>query len=56
MMPLVFTPTTLGDRLNFGFTYRPSLIRPDRAGEMADYFIRRLQAIAAGSLDIAAGK
>lgn len=46
MMPLVFTPTTLEDRLNLGFTYRPSLIPAEKAAEMAAYFIERLRALA----------
>jgi NRPS condensation-like uncharacterized protein len=46
MMPLVFTPTTLGDHLNLGFTYRPSLIPTDRADEMARHFIDRLHSLA----------
>jgi hypothetical protein len=46
MMPVVFTPTTLGENLNLGFTYRPSLIPLERAGEMARHFIHRLNALA----------
>jgi hypothetical protein len=49
MMPLVFTPTTLGDRLNLGFTYRPSLISAEKAAEMAGYFTQRLRALAASA-------
>jgi hypothetical protein len=46
IMPLVFTPTTLGDRLQFGLTYRPSVIPPDRAARMANHFVERLRALA----------
>jgi hypothetical protein len=46
MMPLVFTPTTLGDHLHFGFTYRPSLIPRDRAAEMTEHFAQGLKALA----------
>ena len=48
MMPLVFTPTTLGDRLHFGLTYRPSLIAPPIADQMAAYFTQRLTTLANG--------
>jgi hypothetical protein len=47
MMPLVFTPTTLGDHLHFGLTYRPSLIAPPQACEMAAHFTQRLRSLAA---------
>jgi len=40
MMPVVFTPTTLGQNLNLGLTYRPSLIPEDRAQQMATDFIQ----------------
>jgi hypothetical protein len=46
MMPLVFTPTTLGDRLNLGFTYRPSVISVEKAEDAAAFFIQRLRALA----------
>lgn len=42
MMPLVFTPTTLGRRLNFGLTCRNSLVLPDAATQMARRFAQRL--------------
>jgi hypothetical protein len=48
MMPLVFTPTTLGNRLHVGLTYRPSLIAPSIADQMAAYFTQRLTALANG--------
>jgi len=46
MMPLVFTPTTLGDQLRFGLTYRPSVIPPGDAAKMAELFRNRLKTIA----------
>lgn len=46
MMPLVFTPTTLGDHLHVGLTYRPSLIEPEHACRMASEFRERLRTIA----------
>jgi hypothetical protein len=46
MMPAVFTPTTLGQNLNLGLTYRPSLIPPDRAQQMAEHFVNRLRLLA----------
>lgn len=46
MMPLVFTPTTLGQHLHFGLTYRPALIPPDQAQNMASFFLNRLRQIA----------
>jgi hypothetical protein len=49
MMPLVFTPTTLGEHLHFGLTYRPSLIPPDRACQMAQHFTHRLRSLAASA-------
>jgi len=46
MMPLVFTPTTLGDHLHVGFTYRSNLIDDRRAKEMTRDFDERLRALA----------
>jgi hypothetical protein len=46
MMPLVFTPTTLGRHLHVGLTYRPSVIDPDRACRMANHFVERLRLLA----------
>jgi hypothetical protein len=46
MMPLVFTPTTLGARLNFGLTCRTSVVSPPRAAEMSEMFINRLLRVA----------
>jgi hypothetical protein len=54
MMPLVFTPTTLGDHLHVGVTYRPSLIAPERACEMAKQFTQRLRTLARGASPAAA--
>ena len=45
LMPLVFTPTTLGDHLHFGLTYRPALIPPERACQMAQHFTHRLRSL-----------
>ena len=45
MMPLVFTPTTLGSRLNFGLTCRTSVVPPERAEEMSRMFIDRLMRV-----------
>jgi len=46
MMPLVFTPTTLGDRLSFGLTCRASIIPEDRARKIASAFVERLDILA----------
>jgi hypothetical protein len=46
MMPLVFTPTTLGDRLNVGLTCRESVIPRDRADSLFAVFLDRLQRFA----------
>ena len=43
MMPVVFTTTTLGDRLHFGLTCRDSVVPPDRAQLLADTFAKQLQ-------------
>jgi hypothetical protein len=43
---LVFTPTTLGARLNFGLTCRTSVVSPPRAAEMSEMFINRLLRVA----------
>jgi hypothetical protein len=42
MMPLVFTTTTLGDKLNFGLTYRDAVIPVERAQQIAAHFKDRL--------------
>jgi hypothetical protein len=46
MMPLVFTPTTLGQHLHFGLTYRTGLIADERAREIAAFFGDRVRALA----------
>jgi hypothetical protein len=46
MMPLVFTPTTLGKRLNFGLTCRSSVVPPERAEAMSRTFADRLMRVA----------
>ena len=46
IMPLVFTPSTLGDTLNFGMTYRESVISPDLAATIAGEFAGQLVALA----------
>ncbi len=42
MMPVVFTPTTLGSTLHFGMTYRMSVISASIAAELANTFMSRL--------------
>ena len=49
MMPLVFTPTTLGKRLNFGLTCRTSVVPPARAEAMSGTFAERLMRVANSS-------
>ena len=46
LMPLVFTPTTLGARMHLGLSHRPALVSDERAGEMARYFGERLRELA----------
>ena len=46
MVPLVFTPTTLGDDLLFGLTYRASLFTGDLPEKIAATFQLRLEQIA----------
>jgi hypothetical protein len=48
LMPLVFTPTTLGKTMHLGLTHRPALIGRERAEEMARYFGERLKQLANG--------
>jgi hypothetical protein len=43
LLPLVFTPTTLGTRLNFGLTCRESVIPRSEATRLAQMFINRLE-------------
>ena len=46
MMPVVFTPTTIGDSLNVGLTCRDSVVPPSLAPQLAGRFIERLQELA----------
>jgi hypothetical protein len=46
LMPLVFTPTTLGERLNFGLTFRESVVSLDRAAALSATFADRLTRVA----------
>jgi hypothetical protein len=46
MMPVVFTPTTLGETLNIGLTCRSSVIPPAAAPALAAAMIRQLQQFA----------
>jgi hypothetical protein len=46
MMPMVFTPTTLGTGINFGLTCRESVISPELQQRIASQFTRRLCEIA----------
>jgi hypothetical protein len=49
LLPLVFTPTTLGRRMNFGLTCRQSVIPPQGAEAMATSFRDRLVQFASGA-------
>jgi hypothetical protein len=51
MMPLVFTPTTLGKRLNFGLTCRTSVVPPARAEAMSRTFAERLVRVAEARME-----
>jgi hypothetical protein len=42
MIPAVLSTTTLGDRLQLGFTYRQALLSEPQAGQMLKRFIDRL--------------
>ena len=42
MMPLVFTTTTLGNRLNVGLTYRQSVVSDETAKQISQQFCERL--------------
>ena len=46
LVPLVFSTTTLGERLFIAMTYRHSLLSRDRPGQMLDAFIERLAGLA----------
>ncbi len=49
MLPIVFTPTTLGDSLNLGFTYRTHIVPMEVATRILERFIARLKSLAAQS-------
>jgi hypothetical protein len=55
MLPVVFTPSTLGRRLHFGLTHRVSVLPAESAALCAEMFSRRLISIASGS-SIGVGK
>jgi hypothetical protein len=42
MLPVVFTPSTLGNRMHFGLTHRMSVLPDEAAGGCADAFAKRL--------------
>jgi hypothetical protein len=42
LVPLVFTPTTLGDQFHFAMTYRSAIFSDAQAGQMADSFTSSL--------------
>jgi hypothetical protein len=46
MMPVVFTPSTLGDKLHFGLTCKTAIISPQTAKVVADDFKQNLIIIA----------
>jgi hypothetical protein len=48
MMPLVFTPTTLGRNFSVGLTYRTAIVPPITADAMAHMFLERLCRFARG--------
>jgi hypothetical protein len=45
LAPVVFTLTTLGDRLHLSLTYRQALLTDEAAGGLADAFLGRLAAL-----------
>ena len=45
-MPVVFTPSTLGERLHFGLTCKTAIISPQMAKVVADDFAQNLITIA----------
>ncbi len=49
MLPVVFTPSTLGDDLNFGLTWRDAVVSPELANQIATEFIEALTAISASA-------
>ncbi|MGC4031450.1 MAG: hypothetical protein QM754_06900 [Tepidisphaeraceae bacterium] len=46
LLPIVLTPTTLGERLDLCFTYRTALLNAERAEALVTAFIERLKAFA----------
>jgi hypothetical protein len=49
VMPVVFTPSTLGDDLHFGLTCRDAAVPPSRAQTVAGEFMRILIEVASGN-------
>ena len=45
MMPVVFTPSTLGEKLHFGLTCRSAIISPEKAKALANEFSESLIAM-----------
>jgi hypothetical protein len=45
MLPVVFTPSTLGRRMHFGLTHRVSVLPEEGAGECADLFASTLSSV-----------
>lgn len=45
MLPIVFTPTTLGNTLNLGFTYRSRVIPDGTAKQILAAFVARLESL-----------
>lgn len=48
MIPVAFTPTSLGDDLHLAMTYRAAVLPHERARQMADGFLARIQQVATG--------
>src|SRR5262249_43625717 len=48
IMPIVFTPSSLGNDLHFGLTCGDAVVSPARAGTVADEFARILVEVAHG--------
>jgi hypothetical protein len=44
-MPLVFTPTTIGDQLNIGLTYRTAVIPDETADQLEQTFMHRINCL-----------
>lgn len=45
MLPIVFTPTTLGESFNLGYTYRSGIVPDETAAGIVDAFIARLRSL-----------